>query len=135
MIEIRVDPWPDNAALRALRRKVWGDDGPENFAAVLKRSLAHICAYDGERLVGFVNVAWDGGIHAFILDVSVHPDCRRQGVGTRLVRASADIARDRGAEWLHVDYEPHLAAFYAGCGFTPTEAGLIRLRPPPSSSV
>ena len=34
---------------------------------------------------------------------------------------------ERGAEWLHVDYEPHLAPFYTAAGFRPTEAGLIRL--------
>jgi len=41
-------------------------------------------------------------------------------------RASA-LARDRGAAWLHVDYEPQLESFYSGCGFRPTAAGLIRL--------
>jgi len=30
--------------------------------------------------------------------------------------------------WLHVDFEPHLAAFYLGaCGFQSTSAGLIHL--------
>jgi len=37
------------------------------------------------------------------------------------------VARERGAEWLHVDFEPHLEGFYRACGFRPTEAGLIRL--------
>ena len=45
-------------------------------------------------------------------------------VGMRLV---AGEARNRGAEWLHVDYEPHLEAFYRGCGFRHTAAGLIDL--------
>lgn len=84
-------------------------------------------AYQGEQLVGFVNVAWDGGIHAFILDTCVHADFRRQGIATRLVRQAEEAARERGAKWLHVDFEPHLAAFYAGCGFRPTAAGLIAL--------
>ena len=29
-------------------------------------------AYDGERLVGYVNVATDGSGHAFLLDPTVH---------------------------------------------------------------
>lgn len=77
--------------------------------------------------MGFVNVAWDGGQHAFILDTSVHRDWQRQGIATRLVAEAAAAARERGATWLHVDYEPHLEGFYRGCGFTPTPAGLIRL--------
>jgi GNAT superfamily N-acetyltransferase len=89
--------------------------------------LAHVGAYDGERLVGFVNVAWDGGVHAFLLDTTVHPEFQRQGIATTLVRRAAELARERGAQWLHVDYEPHLEGFYRGCGFRPTLAGLIAL--------
>jgi hypothetical protein len=34
-------------------------------------SLGWVCARDGEVLVGFVNVAWDGVVHAFVLDTMV----------------------------------------------------------------
>ena len=81
-------------------------------------------------LVGFANVAWDGGDHAFLLDPKVHPDRQREGVGTELVRQAAERAREAGCEWLHVDFDPDLAPFYlAACGFTPTPAGLIHLIP------
>jgi len=42
------------------------------------------------------------------------------------VRRAAEMASDRGALWLHVDFEPHLAGFYRACAFRPTEAGLMR---------
>lgn len=113
--------------MRGLWLAAWGDGGPASFQPILQRSLAHVGAYDGERLVGFVNVAWDGGIHAFILDTCVDQAYRRQGIATRLVRAATDAARARGAAWLHVDFEPHLMAFYRGCGFRETAAGLIAL--------
>jgi GNAT superfamily N-acetyltransferase len=57
----------------------------------------------------------------------VHPDFRRQGIATALVKKAEELTRERGAAWLHVDFEPHLAEFYRRCGFRPTEAGLIRL--------
>jgi len=44
------------------------------------------------------------------------------------VRLAAKLARDRGAKWLHVDFEPHLEGFYRACGFGPTAAGLMALR-------
>jgi GNAT superfamily N-acetyltransferase len=94
---------------------------------MLGRSLAYVCAYDGERLIGFVNLAWDGGIHAFLLDTTVHPDWQRRGVGRALVGRAAAVARERHIHCLHVDYEPHLADFYRDCGFRPTEAGLLWL--------
>lgn len=127
MIDIVNDPLPTDVAMRALWLAAWGDAGPASFQAILQRSLAHVGAYDGERLVGFVNVAWDGGIHAFILDTCVDRAYRRQGIATRLVQAATEAARARGAAWLHVDFEPHLTAFYRGCGFRETAAGLIAL--------
>jgi GNAT superfamily N-acetyltransferase len=127
VIEIVSDPFPDDGAMNALWRVAWNGEGPQSFQPLLQRSLAHVGAYDGARLVGFVNVAWDGGVHAFILDTCVDPGYRRQGIALRLVERAAELARQRGAEWLHVDFEPHLEAFYRQCGFGPTAAGLMRL--------
>jgi ribosomal protein S18 acetylase RimI-like enzyme len=55
------------------------------------------------------------------------PDFRRRGIATELVGMVVEASRARGAEWLHVDYELYLEGFYRGCGFRPTEAGLMRL--------
>ena len=92
-------------------------------------ALTWIGAFSNDRLVGFVQLCWDGGAHAFVLDTAVHPDFGRQGIGQRLVAAAAEEARKAGCEWLHVDFEPHLTAFYLeACGFRPTDAGLLKLR-------
>lgn len=128
MIEIVTDPFPERDLLETFWERAWGGLPTGNYAEVIDRSLAHIAAMDGERMVGFVNVAWDGGVHAFILDTAVDPDFRRQGIATRLVETATGLARARGAHWLHVDFEPHLDSFYRQCGFGPTAAGLIRLR-------
>ncbi|UZN03662.1 GNAT family N-acetyltransferase [Cellulomonas sp. S1-8] len=91
-------------------------------------SLTWVTARLDGRLVGFVNVIGDGGVHAIVLDTCVAADVGRQGVGSALVRAAADEARRAGAHWLHADYEPHLVDFYEdACGLRPTEAGLLRL--------
>jgi GNAT superfamily N-acetyltransferase len=127
LIEIVTDPFPTDDALRRLWRVAWNGEGPESFQPLLGRSLVHVGAYAGTVLVGFVNVAWDGGIHAFILDTCVDPDFRRQGIARTLVERAAEMARQRGAQWLHVDFEPHLEGFYRQCGFGPTAAGLMRL--------
>ncbi|MEV8512859.1 GNAT family N-acetyltransferase [Dactylosporangium sp. NPDC051484] len=102
---------------------------PGWWARVNRHSLGWVCARDAAgALVGFVNVAWDGGGHAFILDTWVAERARRSGVGTRLVATAAAEARAAGCEWLHVDFEPHLTAYYLdACGFTPAEAGVIAL--------
>lgn len=73
-------------ALNELRLAAW--DGPQSGdrGAVLAHSFGWVCATDGDRLVGFVNVAWDGGAHAFLLDTTVHPGYQRRGIGRSLVR-------------------------------------------------
>lgn len=98
------------------------------FAQVERHSLGWVCARSEDRLVGWVNVAWDGLTHAFVIDTVVAAEVGRKGVGTELVRVATEGAREAGCEWLHVDFEDHLKGFYFdACGFTPTNAGLIAL--------
>ena len=117
-----------NDDLNALFADAWPGHTQRDFSPVLSQGLGYVCARIDGVLVGFVNVAWDGGVHAFLLDPTVRTDMRRQGIGIQLVRHAIDLARSRGTEWLHVDYEPRLAEFYAKCGFRTTEAGLINLK-------
>jgi GNAT superfamily N-acetyltransferase len=99
------------------------------WAQVTEHSLGWVLARDDTGVaVGFVNVAWDGGVHAFILDTVTAATHLRRGVGTRLIEVAASGARNANCEWLHVDFEDHLRAFYFdSCGFRPTNAGLIAL--------
>jgi GNAT superfamily N-acetyltransferase len=97
-------------------------------ARVERHSLGWVCARAGTALIGFVNVPWDGGAHAFIVDTLVAPRERRRGIGTRMIEIAAMEARAAGCEWLHADFDDQLGAFYFGsCGFVPTSAGLIAL--------
>src|SRR5512132_4244335 len=49
-----------------------------------------------------VNVAWDGGDHAFLLDTKVAGEHQRRGVATALVGVAVRHAKAAGCEWLHV---------------------------------
>jgi GNAT superfamily N-acetyltransferase len=121
----------EDADVDALHAEAFGHDLASGgwYARVHRHSLGWVCAREDGRLVGFVNVAWDGGVHAFVLDTMVAPDLRQGGIGTRLVSTAADGARAAGCAWLHVDFEEHLRPFYFGaCGFRPTDAGLVALR-------
>lgn len=122
------DPVTDGE-LVVLMRSTGGGGQPGWWERIRPRSLGWVTArvVDG-RLVGFVNVAWDGAAHAFLLDTTVDPEHRRRGAATEIVRVAAQGARRGGCEWLHVDFEPHLRSLYwEACGFRPTDAGLIHL--------
>jgi GNAT superfamily N-acetyltransferase len=104
-------------------------DSEWNWAELAGRhSLGWVVARQGPELTGFVNVLWDGLVHAWLQDVMVAAAARGQGVGTELVRQARDGAKAAGCDYLHVDFEDDLRPFYFGaCGFTPTNAGLMRL--------
>jgi ribosomal protein S18 acetylase RimI-like enzyme len=128
-IELKVRFAIDDQVLSELHARAFGtsNSGTQPWARRLERhSLTWIGAFDGDTLIGFVHACWDGGSHAFVLDTIVDTNHRRQGVGRALVRAVADQAAAAGCEWLHVDYEPQLEAFYLqACGFERTSAGLV----------
>jgi GNAT superfamily N-acetyltransferase len=95
---------------------------------VHRHSLGWVVARDDGRLVGFVNVPWDGHVHAWLQDTMVVAQERHRGIATRMVAVARDASRDAGCEWLHVDFDDHLRPLYLGaCGFKPTNAGLIAL--------
>jgi GNAT superfamily N-acetyltransferase len=96
---------------------------------VERHSLGWVCARDAGRLVGFVNVAWDGGVHAFVVDTLVERGVRRKRIGTELIDVATAEIRAAGCEWLHVDFDEGLREFYLGsCGFRSTPAGVMALR-------
>src|SRR5206468_1469783 len=88
---------------------------PYDFGPELQHALAYACAYYGDALIGFVRLAWDGSVHAFLLEPTVHPDLRRRGIGRTLVERVVAVARDRGMEWVHIFHaEQAIAAAEAG---------------------
>ncbi|MFJ5898086.1 GNAT family N-acetyltransferase [Streptomyces sp. NPDC093064] len=120
----------DNTAVNALHAAGFNHQASnvDWLGQVHRHSLGWVCARHKGDLVGFVNVAWDGGVHAFILDTVVAASYRHSGIGTGLVAEAARQARTAKCEWLHVDFEDDLQPFYFdACGFQPTAAGLIAL--------
>jgi GNAT superfamily N-acetyltransferase len=121
-------PTLTNQRLNGLFESAWPSYGVRNFVAVLDRSVVYVAAFSGDRLVGFVNVAWDGGLQEFVIDPVVEPEFRRQGIGSRLLAECVAAAADSGLEWLHVDFDPELESFYRKAGFSHTLAGVVQLR-------
>jgi aminoglycoside 3-N-acetyltransferase I len=93
------------------------------LAAATERFLADpahhlLIAYDdGGRPIGMISgietTHPDKGTEMFIYELGVVPAARLQGVGTGLVRALADLARERGCYGMWVGTEPDNAAAQA----------------------
>jgi GNAT superfamily N-acetyltransferase len=105
------------------------DESEWNWIELTRRhSMGWVTARNDGDLVGFVNVVWDGLVHAWIQDLMVAESARRQGIGVALVAEARRQAAAAGCEFLHVDFDDDLRSFYYdACGFKPTNAGLIDL--------
>src|SRR4026209_926521 len=102
-----------DAALVALTESCDGNSAAGWWDQIRPFSLGWVAARlpSGEA-VGFVNVAWDGCDHAFLIDTKVRADLHHRGIGTELVRIATANANRAGCEWLHVDYREELEPFY-----------------------
>ncbi len=123
----------DNGELNRLHAEAFGHrvfDGEEWdwLRQVSDHSLGWVMARDDGNLVGFLNVPWDGLVHAWLQDVMVAATAQHRGVGRAMVSLARERTAAAGCEWLHVDFDSDLAPFYiTACGFSPTGAGLINL--------
>ena len=131
-IDVRVRFDVDDVEVAGLHARAFGNEIGEVVPwreRLARHSLTWVGAFHDEHLVGFVQAAWDGGEHAFVLDTVVDPSAQRMGIGARLIAALIVEVSASGCTWLHVDYEANLARFYEqACGFSFTRAGLRRLR-------
>ena len=74
---------------------------PEAATRFLSESTSHLCiAYEGDEPAGFVSGVEtthpDKGTELFLYELAVDERFRRRGIGTTLVRALTERARDRG---------------------------------------
>lgn len=86
----------------------------------------YLVARCGERAVGYIGV-WIIAGEGHITNVAVHPDFRRNGVGTRLLNAIGELAREKGASRLTLEVRRSNTSaqrLYAALGFE--SAGIRR---------
>ena len=89
---------------------------------------ATVVRLDGE-LVAMGRVVGDGGRNFEIVDVAVHPDHQRRGLGTRIMRALRDWLDEHAPESAYVSLiaDDHSPKLYAKFGFeatTPKSIGM-----------
>ncbi len=82
----------------AFDTRVYSDDEWGRVELLNRHSLGWVVARDNETLVGFVNVLWDGLIHAGLQDKMVSSKARHSGVGTEVVRVARQEAKAAGCE-------------------------------------
>ena len=101
-MEIRLMTIADYDAVCALWHSCKGmglngvDDSREGIARYLRRNPATcFVAVDSCRMVGCIMAGHDGR-RGYIYHTAVHPECRKMGIGGRLVDAALDALKAEG---------------------------------------
>lgn len=108
---------------RALR--VMCDLSPKSHAAArvgLPNSLFATVIRSGTELVAMGRVVGDGGCNFEVVDIAVHPDHQRRGLGSKIMQAITDYLRDNAPPTAYVSLiaDHDSPALYSKYGFEPT---------------
>ena len=93
--------------------------------AIDSNSRVLLCARLDGRVVGFGSITlkthlWHGGLIAWVDELVVDTECRKRGIGQRLLERLASLARERGCRAMELDSAFHRVeahAFYEKLGF------------------
>jgi len=105
-----------------LRKDVgWHIPKKENVILSLSGSLYSVCAFDGERLVGFGRIVGDGGLYFYIQDLIIQPSFQGNGIGSRimemLMTRAFELAPPHCGAYIGLMVAPGLESFYETFGF------------------
>ena len=130
MLEYQTNPSASPESIAALRRSVgWGGMEAELRNPALRDYLTIAC-YDGDELVGFLDVVSNGVTDAYIQDVMVRPDYQGRGIGTELMNRAMELLKNDRIYMISVIYgEESLRPFYERFGFCTMLCGQMETRP------
>lgn len=101
----------------------------DDFNETLKRSLAYVIVRDeGGNLIGYCNLAWDGGRHATIFDLNVHPDHRNKDFVFLMLEELLEVAKNTPSlRFLHADFNKSRTKIAEKYGFDIINGGIMYL--------
>jgi len=83
----------------------------------LKNSWYCISVYDEDVLIGFGRIICDGAVHALILDLIIHPDRQREGIGTEIMNKLITKCKKHKIRDIQLFSAKNKAGFYEKLGF------------------
>ncbi len=110
-------------------REEWDEAG---IQPLISGSFAFVVAVDSStgRAVGMGRAIADGVSDAYLQDVVVLPEYRKQGIGRRIVGELIRHCTAVGISWIGVIAEPGSDTLYAALGFIPLTGHLPMLYQP-----
>ena len=105
----------DQQLIRAVLDAATAHDGTAPVGDQVLRELAsdrtrHLVAKDGDDVVGFLDLVPAADDAPAMAEAAVHPDARRRGIGTEMIRAGLAEGGPGTRVWAHGNLEPARAA-------------------------
>ena len=111
----------------------WGEPGdhdPELAEAIIRGSHSFVIASHEGRLVGMGRAISDRASDAYIQDLTVHPEFRGKGIGTRMVQELDGRLQSDGLGWIGLVAEAGTWDFYRRIGFADMPGSVLMLKKP-----
>jgi spermidine synthase len=116
---------PDEKQIQQLvelyRAQGWWQTGDDSRDHLIPRLIAgshcFLIATDEKSIVGMGRAISDGISDAYIQDLMVRPDYRRQGIGKLLLQKLLERIHADGIAWIGLIAEPGSDTFYRHAGF------------------
>jgi ribosomal-protein-alanine N-acetyltransferase len=104
LIRVTAAAAEDVPAIAAMERELFSLGADEQTLRRLAADpdVVFLAAKEGETLAGYASARCVPD-EAFLYDLAVREDCRRTGVGRRLLRELASRTRERGCLWLRLE--------------------------------
>lgn len=103
------------------RDQGWWQPNDDRSERLISRLIAgshcFVIASEGERIVGMGRVISDGVSDAYIQDLTVRPDRRKQGIGQLILQALLERLNADGIRWIGLIAEPGSGNLYRRAGF------------------
>jgi ribosomal protein S18 acetylase RimI-like enzyme len=115
-----VKDWPAQEIIGLYEAGEWWDGSlPSSVNDIISGSFVFAVAVDAGsgKAIGMGRVLSDGVSDAYIQDVIVLPEYRRQNIGKKLILALMDHCLKKNIIWISLVAESGTERFYSGLGF------------------
>ena len=119
--------------IRLYEKEGWwkdGADNPETVRKIVAGSHCFVVVTENKAVVGMGRAISDQASDAYIQDVTVLPEFRGNGIGTRIIRMIVERLHTDGIGWIGLIAEKNASPFYEPLGFSvmPNAAPMLRQR-------
>ncbi len=91
----------------------------EHLPAIVKNSFCFVIAKDGEEIIGMGRAISDGVSDAYIQDVVVLYQYRKQQIGSEIIKMIVNNCALKKMKWIGLIADPDTQNFYERLGFSP----------------